>query len=189
MPPYHTELKHYTDWLSRRGIEYKILTPESNICEVDLIMFCGGGDIGKRPLRDEFEKKVFLEAYGKIPIFGICRGMQLANVVLGGSLIEDIKSFVKHTPIKMKDDRKISSFHKVVTEHGNSFLINSRHHQGLNVLAEGIRPTMWSDGDRIVESVEGKKSFFVQWHPELNEVYDTEAERICSTWIKNNVVK
>jgi putative glutamine amidotransferase len=112
-----------------------------------------------------------------IPILGICRGSQMINVALGGSLIIDIPSdidtIVKHQLRK--------GFHEVILEPGTKLAwatnvirgsVTTNHHQAIDQLAEPLRVTAKSTLDGVIEGVEwkepGGKSFLmgVQWHPE-----------------------
>ena len=120
--------------------------------------------------RDDFELllfRAFLDA-GK-PIFGICRGCQLINVALGGTLYQDLvaqKGLVHFDP----DLR-----HEICTEEGSllrrlfgeRFLTNSTHHQSVKTAADGLRITARSP-EGIVEALEheSRPIFATQFHPE-----------------------
>jgi putative glutamine amidotransferase len=113
-----------------------------------------------------------------LPVFGICRGMQLINCRLNGSLISDIETIrgTNHRKISNTEDR----MHNVNVADGtllrsiikeNSGIVNSSHHQAVDRLGEGLRISAKSD-DGIIEGFEwddkSGKSFLigVQWHPE-----------------------
>lgn len=187
-PPYKTELVHYTSWLTRRNLEHRVLEPGDDLKGISLLLLCGGADLGKRPERDEREFTWFKECYGRVPIFGICRGMQLANVVLGGTLFENIQSDkTKHRGKKKEiapDAHVTESRFHMVSQAGSLYRVNSRHHQAIEKLAMGIVPFAWSKEDAIIEGAYGDFSMFVQWHPEREEVFDTECEIMCSNWIR-----
>jgi len=121
-------------------------------------------------LRDEAEFelfKAFVEA--KKPIMGICRGFQLINVALGGSLYQDLADANIHTN---KTDYYIT--HEVEAAegsiyekfYGKNFPINSSHHQGVKKLACGLKTTLMYKG--IIEGFEHESLpiFGVQFHPE-----------------------
>jgi putative glutamine amidotransferase len=192
-PPHKKELANYENWLKKRGFSYKVLAKGESLAGYNALVLCGGPDIGKKPERDEMETSWFNEAYGKIPVLGICRGMQLANVILGGSIHEDLsEKLVKHTSDKKDIAGELpvseSSYHEVISVIENKpFKVNSRHHQGVDTLGNTLKVKYWSKEDMIIEAATGKKSFFVQWHPEREEVYDTRAEKVCSEWLKENV--
>ena len=111
------------------------------------------------------------------PILGICRGFQLINVALGGTLHQDLSSLesdIQHTTSNYSDPVhrvKMRGWLKDLL--GESIDVNSYHHQGIDQLAEGFTPLAWAD-DGLVEAYELKKAetplFAVQWHPELTEL-------------------
>ena len=109
----------------------------------------------------------------KKKILGICGGMQLINVALGGNLHQDINSClpsaIEHTngvkhKISISDDSLLSKLFNASESN-----VNSYHHQSINVLAKSLRVSaITSDG--IIEAFEDKKRkvIGVQWHPELS---------------------
>jgi putative glutamine amidotransferase len=132
------------------------------------------------------------EALGKIPVLGICRGLQLVNVVLGGTLHDDLPSDpIKHTSNKKEvagEPKPLmeSSFHDIYFEDGTVLRVNSRHHQGIKDLAEGLRVLASCKEDSLPEMVEGENLLMVQWHPEREDVWGTRAEEIVYEWIKKH---
>lgn len=149
------------------------------------LVLCGGGDLesslfgqedrGSHPpdkARDRAELALFHAFYqaGK-PILGICRGMQVINVALGGTLIQDLPEPL-HSFHNGGDQPLI---HPVRTLEG-SFLhqlygpvlpVNSFHHQAVDRLGEGLRAIAWSEGG-VVEALDcpGRPILAVQFHPE-----------------------
>lgn len=132
--------------------------------------------------RDEFELSVLEKALGlKIPVLGICRGLQLINSYFGGSLNLDNgelnathkkDSKDKKHPVQVESKTLLHSI--VKTTKGT---INSAHHQSINKLGEGLKVSARAE-DGIIEAIEyaTPKSHFllaVQWHPERIE--DTES--------------
>ena len=111
-----------------------------------MLVLCGGPDVGTSPKRDSLETVWLREAYGKIPVLGICRGLQIANVVLGGTLYQDLSSEkVKHTSNSKEiagEPKPLleSSWHDIVFEDGRRVRVNSRHHQGIKELAPSLHP-------------------------------------------------
>ena len=104
------------------------------------------------------------------PIFGICRGHQMINVALGGTLIQDLPD-ERH---RRDADADIDRVHIVKTTHplmaqlyGESFVSNSAHHQAIDRLGEGLSVTCVSD-DGVIEGIvhENGQIFAVQFHPE-----------------------
>jgi len=136
-----------------------------------------GMDDGKAPRdsrRDAFEKRMIEEALEKgIPLLGICRGAQLLNVVLGGSLHQDVRPMRRltsnrRTPLPRKT-AKIevgSRLHAMLDV--TLCKVNSLHHQAVDRLGDGLR-VVAHDLDNLVQGIErtGEAVVFgVQWHPE-----------------------
>ena len=182
------EISNYTSWLEKIGVPYHILTDNDMVTDFSILLLTGGPDLGVKLERDHIETKWFNEAYGVIPIVGICRGLQLANVCLGGTLIQDLAVLpIKHNSIKIKNVKQAnSSFHDIILESGGKMRVNSRHHQAIEKLAEGLNIKA-SCEDNVIELVEGENSIFVQWHPEREDVFGTECERMISDWIKERL--
>lgn len=127
---------------------------------------CGAPEEG----RDELEltlAQAFLAV--KKPILGVCRGLQLLNVALGGTLWQDI-------PSQLGMEHPDDSIHQVKTPEGSlfrglfggEFQVNSFHHQGVKELGTGLLPQAWDETGRIVEAFSHKELpvFATQWHPE-----------------------
>lgn len=192
-PSHRNQLSNYTSWLAKRGFEYKILRPGDNLDKFKLLLLCGGPDVGSNPERDDQESKWFNQAYGKIPILGICRGLQISNVLLGGTLHEDLpEDKIKHTSNKKAiagEPHALleSSWHNVKFNDGKIVKVNSRHHQGIKDLAPSLKTIAVCAEDNVIEMVSGEKSLFVQWHPERSDVWGTDAEKVVFDWLKTQV--
>ena len=132
-----------------------------------------------RPEKDVFEMVLVKKAIAsEKPILGICRGMQLVNVVLGGELIQDIPKLVGTSivhnlpkaqpwlPIHTISIRKETSLYETLGK--ESVWVNSFHHQALSKIGDGLEIVAHSE-DGIVEAVECKSPWIlgVQYHPEL----------------------
>lgn len=151
-------------------------------------LFSGGGDMDPHywgempewrlgeinPLRDSFEYKLAHKILGSsLPVLGICRGCQLLNVAMGGTLIQDINSRLAHQQKAPRD----YAFHAIVIEEGsilakilktNNIRVNSFHHQAIKKLGKGLVVSATAP-DGTIEAVESKEHPFVigvQWHPE-----------------------
>jgi putative glutamine amidotransferase len=129
--------------------------------------------------RDLFELALFAAARQReLPVLGICRGIQLVNVALGGTLYQDLPSewrgTVDHDPQGARTDRS----HDVRLEPGSlaagalgsaTVRVNSFHHQAVRDLAPKLVASGWSE-DGLIEAVEGAEGqpwlLAVQWHPE-----------------------
>jgi putative glutamine amidotransferase len=131
------------------------------------------------PARDRFEIALVRAARAAgLPIFGVCRGMQLVNVAFGGTLVQDIPAQV---PGAIRHDQTTVDLHQpshgvALAEGtqlralvgGGSARVNSFHHQAVERMAEGFRATARSS-DGVLEAMEHESGPFfqcVQWHPE-----------------------
>ncbi|WP_243300020.1 gamma-glutamyl-gamma-aminobutyrate hydrolase family protein [Bacillus litorisediminis] len=119
------------------------------------------------------------------PVFGICRGIQLFNVLLGGTLYQDIPTQMSSNIVHTQKPPYDVPVHRVIIEKetplydilGTEFLmVNSYHHQGIKTLSPHLLPAAKAD-DGLIEAVympEKKFAMAVQWHPEFNyKVEDT----------------
>lgn len=162
------------------------------IGDIDGVIFTGGGDFdpalyGEEKLpqchepdgaRDVFELELFGRARNTgIPVLGICRGCQLINVAMGGSLIQDIPAFGIENIDHYQTTDGAEPFHSVAVERDSllysiigkeSLQVNSFHHQAVKVPGRGLIVSA-SAPDGITEAVEAADGSFilgVQWHPE-----------------------
>lgn len=129
--------------------------------------------------RDPFEITLAREAVRRdMPVLGICRGLQVLNVALGGTLIQDIPSDVEGALVHDTGDDRLVIGHEVVVESGSRLSqllatprvgVNSFHHQAAKRLGEGLTVSATSPDDGLVEGIEMRDRKFVvavQWHPE-----------------------
>ncbi len=157
------------------------------------VLLTGGGDVqpslygetpmdctqGVDPERDDFEIALFRQSMAAgLPILGVCRGMQLMNVAMGGTLVQDV--FAATGQFHYDEGRWREAVHRIKVEPhsrvaaamGESDLaVNSVHSQGLGRVAAGVTPVAWAD-DGSVEAIEidaPQLVYAVQWHPEVLE--------------------
>lgn len=190
-PAHRNQLGNYTSWLEKRGIPYRVLNEGDTLKGCTMLLLCGGADVDLVSKRDVLEIEWLKEAYSKMPVLGICRGLQLSNVFLGGTLHKDLsEEKIKHTPNKIEIAGEpvvsTSSYHDILFEDGRRIKVNSRHHQGIKELAPGLHPIAKCADDELLEMVEGDKSLFVQWHPESPDVWGTDAEKVVFEWVEKN---
>jgi putative glutamine amidotransferase len=183
---------------------------EAILGSVQGLILSGGPDVhpgryGEEPLAglgevDEALDRMELMAAGlaiekNLPLLGICRGIQVLNVALGGTLYQDIPSQVPesicHTP---KTDKAVNThtvrieaggrLHKIVGK--REIWVNGKHHQALKDPAPGLLVTARAK-DGIVEAVEipGKRfAVGVQWHPEGTWREDLYSRKIFSALVQ-----
>ena len=142
----------------------------------EFLPLCTGG-VDER--RDEFELKLIDYAlFNRLPLLGICRGLQIVNVYCGGTLVPDIpsKGIPDHSRFAEGNDR----YHKVSVGRDSRLgviagqvigEVNSAHHQATDLIGDGLQANAFSE-DGVIEGLEhaakDEKSFLllVQWHPE-----------------------
>jgi putative glutamine amidotransferase len=164
---------------------------EVALLALDGLLLTGGGDVdptrygalpapevfGIDPGRDAFEAALVLAAArAGLPVLGICRGCQVMNVALGGSLVQHIPAVTGRD--HYRKDLSLVTVHGVRVTPGSLLAgvvgatnidVNSLHHQAVDRLGDGLRAVAWSD-DGVVEGVEAAapaRLLGVQWHPEL----------------------
>jgi putative glutamine amidotransferase len=157
--------------------------------QIDGLVIVGGDDVDPRLYGEErkpgtgtvpamrlfFERKLYGEARRReIPILGICYGMQLINVLEGGTLFQDIERDAKS---RMDHRGKKNPYHRVRINKssrlrsivGGKIIVCTDHHQAVCRVAPAFRPVAFSP-DGIIEAIESdsEKIMAVQWHPERN---------------------
>jgi putative glutamine amidotransferase len=177
---------------------------------LDGLLLTGGGDVdpalygeaphptlcGVAPARDTMEMAaVGVALERRLPILAICRGIQVLNVALGGSLYQDVGSDpgteLRHSQEPPRDQPS----HKVRIEPtsrlaetlgADEIEVNSMHHQAIKSLGAGLRAVAWAP-DQIVEGVElTDRSRFVlgvQWHPEELVPHSEPARRLFTALV------
>lgn len=121
--------------------------------------------------RDEFELALIAEALkqGK-PIFAVCRGMQLLNVALGGSLHQVVDNHWQDDQTGTSHGLQVKPNSQVSQLFGQGSQINSFHRQSIKDLAPGLVATAHDPRDGTIEAVEGQGGLAllgIQWHPEF----------------------
>lgn len=162
---------------------------EALVERLDGLVLSGGGDVGPERYgatrhpetnwlderRDVFELALVREARAhSLPLLGVCRGMQVLNVALGGTLVQhlpDLTELAHDLPdcwdataheVEIEPDSRLASLLGAAPVQ-----VNSVHHQAIDALAPGLRAVAWAP-DRVVEAIESDSEpvLGVQWHPE-----------------------
>lgn len=180
------QMENYVQALSQLGAcSFAAYAPDPDL-SCDALILCGGGDLestlfgqenrGSNPpdrVRDQAELTLFQAFFqaGK-PILGICRGMQVINVALGGTIIQDLPPQVRpfHVPAEEQDrvhPIRAAADSVLFRLYGPVFPVNSWHHQAVGRLGRGLRATAWAEGG-FAEAVEHTRRpvWGVQFHPE-----------------------
>ncbi len=176
---------------------------------LDGVLLTGGGDVDPArfgeprhltvsdvsPARDALEIELTHWALERgVPLLAICRGLQVLNVALGGSLHQDIPSDLRspldHSQKEFQKTRRAQPTHHVKVQEGSRLArilgaldvaVNSFHHQALKALGRGLSAVAWSP-DEIVEGAEmpGGDRFVVgvEWHPEDLVGHDPAARNL-----------
>ena len=161
---------------------------------VDGVLFSGGEDVDPSyygedqlwacgdvlPLRDEFEIKlvrILLDKHPNKPVLGVCRGEQVLNVAMGGTLYQDLKSQLPGCIAHQQHQIASYTSHRVMIDAGSKLheiygetliMTNSHHHQAVKEIAEGLAVTA-AAADGVIEGFENPDHPYfvgVQWHPE-----------------------
>ncbi|HEX3909719.1 MAG TPA: gamma-glutamyl-gamma-aminobutyrate hydrolase family protein [Solirubrobacteraceae bacterium] len=196
--------RNYVDAVQRAGAMALLLPPDPRLVAeptellrlLDGLLLAGGADIDPNvygqsphaetqetvPERDAFEIALTRGAIERdLPLLGICRGMQLINVALGGSLTQHLPEHLGH-----EEHRKVigsfdGSDHDVEVVEGTlagrvigarRHATKSHHHQGVDRVGEGLLVSARASADALVEAVELPDRRFVlgvQWHPEADD--------------------
>ena len=168
------------------------LTPNTYAERLDALVLAGGSDVwpgsygqtARRPewagerARDEYEHALLDAFLAKDkPVLGVCRGLQLVNVALGGTLHQDIPTDVPHAARHRDQASYDRNTHGLTIEGAwlstllgtKRGLVNSVHHQAIDRLAAGLVVEARSSDDGLIEAIRSPSHRFVvgvQWHPE-----------------------
>jgi len=195
----HTASRFYVEGVERAGgvsVVLPVMSPDAVddvLGAVHGVLLTGGGDVqparygahpvaetdGVDPARDDFDIRLLERAMAAdLPVLATCRGMQVVNVALGGSLIQHVPAVTGQ--LHFHNDRWREGVHRVKIEPDSHLAealgatevdVNSIHHQAVDEAAPGTRAVAWAEDDTI-EAIEVPGSphvVAVQWHPELLE--------------------
>jgi gamma-glutamyl-gamma-aminobutyrate hydrolase PuuD len=161
---------------------------------IDALVLAGGPDVdptlygeapapstSSRPARDRHEIELFRAADDRgLPTLAICRGMQLANVARGGTLVQhlpDVLGHDDHLRTRGRFDRhpvRVAPDSALGATVGDAVHVHSYHHQGIGRVGRGLRPVAWAcDGSiEALEDPDRPGLSAVLWHPELDDDCD-----------------
>ena len=199
------KLHDYEESVRRAGGEPWVLDPSTDRPEEAIraaggLLLAGGGDVrpeiygaaahpsyhAAEPGRDEYEIELIKRALDAgLPLFAICRGIQILNVAYGGTLVQDIASemtgalehkldvppnepFTIAHEVWLEKDSLLARLASDAGNDGDSRQVNSRHHQAVKTLGAGLVAVATAP-DGVIEAVEDPTRRFclgVQWHPE-----------------------
>lgn len=195
----HTASRFYVDSVRRAGglpLVLPVLAPgdvPELLDAVDALVLTGGGDVcpssygAERwpetdfvdPERDAFDFALVREAVRRgLPVLATCRGMQVVNVALGGTLVQHVPAVTgaEHRHYERYDEGvhpvRVEPESRLAEALGRCELeVNSLHHQAVDGLAPGFRAVAWSPDGTVeaIEQVGNGRLVAVQWHPELME--------------------
>lgn len=173
-------LQRYVKACNRVGLQAEFSDSLDNLDRFDGLLLPGGDDVEPSLYGQEnkssfnvdyqydidsiFAIKYFLSC--NKPILGICKGLQIINVALGGTLLQDIKGH-KAAEEVCKHKVRETCKNRLSTYYENEFFVNSIHHQAVDRLGEDLKVTYLAD-DGMIEGIEhtNKNLLAVQWHPE-----------------------
>jgi putative glutamine amidotransferase len=204
---YHREIEErprfclpsaYVDAVRAAGGMPVLLTPgEERPAELleslEALVFSGGGDLDPAHFggsdhpscyficeeRDAFELELIRAALEReTPVLAICRGSQVLNVALGGSLHSHLEEVVGDA-ILHRESQTLHTYHPVKLDPGSRLAellgatelaeVASWHHQAVDRLGAGLRPVAWAPDGTVeaLELIDAPQLLAVQWHPEL----------------------
>jgi len=210
----------YLDALKRAGAQEAVLYPEpgddagaaQTLARFDGLLLIGGPDVdparygaephektyGVDPEQDDYEDRIVRAAVSaETPVLAICRGIQVLNVALGGTLVQhlpDRDGTGQHT-VKGASEAGGRQDHDVTIEAGSLVAkavgttratCPSSHHQAIDRLGQGLTATAWTD-DGVIEAVEYERGWIVgvQWHPESSAHRDPAQQSLFDTFVRS----
>jgi putative glutamine amidotransferase len=173
-----------------------VTDPDEMLARIDGLILAGGNDLDPAsygaeahpatadtiPERDVFELALTRRAVEiDMPVLGICRGMQVLNVARGGTLLQHLPEIFGHEDHRRTPGSFAGSDHDVRLQEDSLAALaageqrhgtKSHHHQGVDVIGQGLAVTGLSTLDDLPEAIEAPDRRFVlgvQWHPEADE--------------------
>ena len=214
-----SHLQKYVDAVERSGGEPWVLTPDAGVTPAEVVhragalVLTGGEDIeprqyGEQPsddidympfdsARDEMELSIARTALDDdLPIYGICRGMQLLNVAMGGRLVQHLD---EHSGTELEDNEWEASYHHIYISPGSKLAavvgsggfvrVNSLHHQGVREAQKSphLLASAYSLEDGLIEALESPRHRWViavQFHPERRMEVPPHFDRLFQSLVE-----
>jgi putative glutamine amidotransferase len=196
--------RRYADKVSEAGGLPVLLPPlpgiDAIVPRLDALVLSGGGDLdpvlygaemdehGGQPneARDTAELSLFRAALAVgLPVLGICRGMQVINVAMGGTLIQHLPDVVGHDghsplahghgrhDVRIAAGSRLAALYGEAAAGGRPVSVHTHHHQAVAQLGAGLTATAWADDGTIeameLDPAEHPSVIAVQWHPEAGD--------------------
>ncbi len=193
----------YQEALRAVGVELVPVTAAPMPADAAGLLLMGGSDVNPAryletrvgeteeadDARDELECALIEEALGRdLPVLAICRGLQILNVQQGGTLIQHLPTTSRH---RQRTEDRGTPVHQVEIVPGTALAaiadgalqcgVNSRHHQAIDKLGDGLRISARDPEDGTIEAMELPDKRFVvgvQWHPENMSASDPHQARL-----------
>lgn len=191
---------NYVRFVQRTGAVPKVTLSPGEVAHCHALILPGGGDItpaffgetnhGSRNIDTALDiiqlQALDLAVRKKIPVLGICKGMQIINVGFGGTITQELKTAALHRygggdQYHITTIQKNSPLHSL---YGDTCIVNSAHHQGLNRLGAGLQAIQHCPLDHCIEAISHRHYpvLGLQWHPErINpEIAQIDGTKIMS---------
>ena len=179
-----SETTNYVKYVSSIGATPVVSLAKDVLDTCDGLVLPGGGDItpaffgeknhGSRHIDTELDIQKFdalhLFLQNRRPVLGICKGLQVINVALGGTILQDIPTAARH-----QYENGDQYHHTVILEgswlyklYGACAMVNSAHHQAIGKIGKHLLPIQHCPEDGCIEAIvhESLPVLGVQWHPE-----------------------
>ena len=166
------------DWVSSLGFQPLLVSDikmlnfflKQNKLKIKGILLSGGNDINKNSLRYKIEKRLTdISKNKKIPLLGICHGLQFINFIEKGTL----KKIKNHVGV----------YHKIKSNSNYPLKVNSFHENGIKKLARNFEIIAYSY-DNQIEAIKHKKYNWLgwMWHPERDKVFNKKLKKIAKSF-------
>ena len=193
----------YEEALRAVGVELVPVTSSPMPTDAAGLLLMGGSDVNPAlygearigdteaadDARDALECALIEEALARdLPLLAICRGLQILNVQQGGTLIQHLPTTARH---RQRTEDRGTPVHQVeivpgtalaaIADGARKWGVNSRHHQAIDRLGEGLRISARDPEDGTIEGIERRDKRFVvgvQWHPENMSATDPHQARL-----------